>query len=148
MRVCSCGSVYNGETKKKIINRSIEHQQESIKCNWSSSGTTGMPGNAQRNARANLNGYAPKLSPWKIDILIGKWGNHWKLISISGMDKIKCWAETMRTLLRQMRGNLCSKKWKHYIEIWRHFVLRTVQRCSLINSIKAWTSVAEISRFQ
>ena len=36
MRVCSCGSVYNGETKKKIINRSIEHQQESIKCNWSS----------------------------------------------------------------------------------------------------------------
>ena len=27
------------------------------------------------------------------------------------------------TLLREMRGNLCSKKWKHYIEIWRHFVL-------------------------
>ena len=36
---CSCGSVYNGETKKKII-RSIEHQQESIKGNWSSSGAT------------------------------------------------------------------------------------------------------------
>ena len=30
---CSCGSVYNGETKKKIISRSIEHQQESIKGN-------------------------------------------------------------------------------------------------------------------
>ena len=29
----------------------------------------------------------------------------------------------MGILLRQMRGNLCSKKWKHYIEIWRHFVL-------------------------
>ena len=27
------------------------------------------------------------------------------------------------TLLRQMRGNLFSKKWKHSIEIWRHFVL-------------------------
>ena len=44
---CSCGSVYNGETKKKIISRSIEHQQESIKGNWSSSGATeytkGMP---------------------------------------------------------------------------------------------------------
>ena len=26
--------------KKKIISRSIEHQQESIKGNWSSSGTT------------------------------------------------------------------------------------------------------------
>ena len=36
----SCGSVYNGETKKKIISRSIEHQQESIKGNWSSSGAT------------------------------------------------------------------------------------------------------------
>ena len=30
---CLCGSVYNGETKKKIISRSIEHQQESIKGN-------------------------------------------------------------------------------------------------------------------
>ena len=29
----------------------------------------------------------------------------------------------MGTLLRQMRGNLCSGKWKHTIEIWRHFVL-------------------------
>ena len=37
---CSCGSVYNGETKKKIISRSIEHQQESIKSEWSSSGAT------------------------------------------------------------------------------------------------------------
>ena len=37
---CSCGSVYNGETKKKIISRSVEHQQESIKGNWSSSGAT------------------------------------------------------------------------------------------------------------
>ena len=27
----SCGSVYNGEAKKKIISRSTEHQQESIK---------------------------------------------------------------------------------------------------------------------
>ena len=30
--------VYNGGTKKKIISRSIEHQQENIKGNWSSSG--------------------------------------------------------------------------------------------------------------
>ena len=37
---CSCGSVYNGETKKKIISRLIEHQQESIKSNWSFSGAT------------------------------------------------------------------------------------------------------------
>ena len=37
---CSCGLVYNGETKKKVITRSIEHQQESIKCNWTSSGAT------------------------------------------------------------------------------------------------------------
>ena len=36
----SCGSLYNGETKKNIISRSIEHQQENIKGNWSSSGAT------------------------------------------------------------------------------------------------------------
>ena len=35
---CSCGSVYNGETKTKIISRLIECQQESVKGNWSSSG--------------------------------------------------------------------------------------------------------------
>ena len=37
---CSCESVYNGERKKKTISRSTEHQQESIKVNWSSSGAT------------------------------------------------------------------------------------------------------------
>ena len=37
---CSCVPVDNSETKKKIISRSIEHQQESIKGNWSSSGAT------------------------------------------------------------------------------------------------------------
>ena len=37
---CSCGSVYNDETKKKIISRSIEHQQVSIRGHWSSSGAT------------------------------------------------------------------------------------------------------------
>ena len=36
---CSCGSVYNGETKK-VITRSIEHQQESIKGKWSPTGAT------------------------------------------------------------------------------------------------------------
>ena len=33
-------SVCNGETKEKIITRSIEHQQENIKGNWTSSGAT------------------------------------------------------------------------------------------------------------
>ena len=36
----SWGSVYNGEAKKKIISRSTEHQQESIKSKRSSSGAT------------------------------------------------------------------------------------------------------------
>ena len=35
-----CVSVYNGKIKKKIISRSIEHHQESVKCNWSSSRAT------------------------------------------------------------------------------------------------------------
>ena len=37
---CSCWSVYNGETKQKIISTSTEYQHESIKGNWSSSGAT------------------------------------------------------------------------------------------------------------
>ena len=36
---CVSRSVYNDETKRKIISRSTEKQQESIKSNWSSSGT-------------------------------------------------------------------------------------------------------------
>ena len=37
---CSCGSEYNSETKKRIISSAIEHQQGSIKGNWSSSRAT------------------------------------------------------------------------------------------------------------
>ncbi|XP_065640445.1 uncharacterized protein LOC136073034 [Hydra vulgaris] len=37
---CSCGGVYIGETKKKIIQRSIEHQINSMKGNWHASGAT------------------------------------------------------------------------------------------------------------
>ena len=37
---CSCNSEYIGETKKKVITRTIEHQQYSIKGKWESSGAT------------------------------------------------------------------------------------------------------------
>ncbi|XP_065650401.1 uncharacterized protein LOC136078552 [Hydra vulgaris] len=37
---CSCGSIYIGETKKKVISRCIEHQKNSFKEKWSSSGAT------------------------------------------------------------------------------------------------------------
>ena len=37
---CSCGAVYIGETKKKVLTRSIEHQQDSMKGNWEASGAT------------------------------------------------------------------------------------------------------------
>ena len=52
---CSCRSVYSGETKKKMISRSIEHQQETIKCNWSS---LKQP-STQRNVTAIWTGYIP-----------------------------------------------------------------------------------------
>ena len=52
----------------------------------------------------------------------------------------------METLLRQMRGNLSLKKWKHCIEIWRHFVLS--DGCTFISLKAAPTSDAEISRFE
>ena len=37
---CSCNSIYIGETKKKVLTRSIEHQQDSIAGKWNSSGAT------------------------------------------------------------------------------------------------------------
>ena len=37
---CSCNGIYIGESKKKVLTRCIEHQQDSIKSNWESSGTT------------------------------------------------------------------------------------------------------------
>ena len=104
---CSCGLLVAQNKKAlKVIGRPLE-----------------LP-NTQKNATAISTGYTPKFSPWKTGIMIGKWGNHWKMIWwYSGMDKIKCWTETMGILLRQMLRNLCSKKWKHSIDICRHFVL-------------------------
>ena len=37
---CSCNGRYIGESKKKVLTRCIEHQQDSIKGNWESSGAT------------------------------------------------------------------------------------------------------------
>ena len=37
---CNCNAKYIGETKKKIITSTIEHQQDSIKEKWESSGAT------------------------------------------------------------------------------------------------------------
>ena len=37
---CSCNAEYTGETKKKVITRTIEQQQDSIKGKWESSGAT------------------------------------------------------------------------------------------------------------
>ena len=35
---CTCNSAYFGETKKKILTRMIEHQQDSFKGKWDNSG--------------------------------------------------------------------------------------------------------------
>ena len=37
---CSCGATYIGETKKKVLSRCIEHQQDSMNGKWASSGAT------------------------------------------------------------------------------------------------------------
>ena len=37
---CTCNSAYFGETKKKILTRTIEHQQDSFKGKWNNSGAT------------------------------------------------------------------------------------------------------------
>ena len=37
---CSCNGRYIGESKKKVLTRCTEHQQDSIKGNWESSGAT------------------------------------------------------------------------------------------------------------
>ena len=57
---CSCRSVYNGETKKKIISRSIKSPNK--KASKVTSHPLEQP-NTQRNATAILTGYTPKPSP-------------------------------------------------------------------------------------
>ena len=37
---CTCNGLYIGETKKRVITRTIEHQQDSFKGTWESSGAT------------------------------------------------------------------------------------------------------------
>ena len=37
---CTCNSAYFGETKKKILTRTLEHQQDSSKGKWDDSGAT------------------------------------------------------------------------------------------------------------
>ena len=37
---CSCNGRYIGESKKKVLTRCVEYQQDSIKANWESSGAT------------------------------------------------------------------------------------------------------------
>ena len=37
---CTCNLAYFGETKKKILTRTIEHQQDSFKGKWDNSGAT------------------------------------------------------------------------------------------------------------
>ena len=37
---CTCNALYIGQTKKRIITRTIEHQQDSFNGKWESSGTT------------------------------------------------------------------------------------------------------------
>ena len=39
-RNCTCNALYIGETKKKVITRTIEHQQDSFNGKWESSGVT------------------------------------------------------------------------------------------------------------
>ena len=38
---CTCNTLYIGENKKKVITRTIEHQQDSFNGKWESSGATG-----------------------------------------------------------------------------------------------------------
>ena len=37
---CTCNALYISETKKKVITRTIEHQQDSFNGKWESSGAT------------------------------------------------------------------------------------------------------------
>ena len=37
---CSCNAEYVGETKKKVLNKTIKHQQDGLKRKWESSGAT------------------------------------------------------------------------------------------------------------
>ena len=93
--------------KKKIISRSIEHQQESIKGNWSSSGAT----EHTKECRGHFDWLHPKTLSMKnryYDMEIVRYGQ----------DKVLNANRDNENFVKLMRGNLSSKIWKDSIEIF------------------------------
>ena len=72
---CSCNAEYIGETKKKVITRTIEHQQDSIKGKWESSGAT----EHCLKCHGQFIWLHPKTLSTEQDIKAEKLGSHWKL---------------------------------------------------------------------
>ena len=112
--------VHNGETKKKIISRSIEHQQESIRGNWSSSGAT--------EQTRECHGHFDWLHPETLSIKNRYYHR-----------KVRESLEFFTTVVRSLQDKVLNRdngtffetnvwkplfrKWKHSIEIWHCFVL-------------------------
>ena len=129
----------------KIISRSIEHQQESIKGNWSSSGATEHTKECHghfdwlhlKTLSMKNRYYARKVrESLEIDMAVVKYGQDKVLNRDNG------------NFVRTNAWKPLFKKWKHYIEISRHFVLSDGLACTFISLKTTSTSVAEISRFE
>ena len=126
---CSCGSVYIGETKKKINSRSIDHQQESTKGNWSSSGTI----EHTKEYHAYFEWLHPKTLSIKnrfynrkeresleIDMAVVRYGQHKVLNRDNGnFVKKNAWKSLFRKM-KTLHWNLTSFciKWRFCVVFW------------------------------
>ena len=72
---CSCNAEYIGETKKKVLTKTIRHQQDSLKRKWESSGVT----EHCLKCHGQFNCYTQRHYQKKQDIKAEKLGSHWKL---------------------------------------------------------------------
>ena len=72
---CSCNAEYIGETKKKVMTRTIGHRQDSIKGKWESSGAT----EHCLKCHDQFNWLHPKTLSREARCKSRKLGSHWKL---------------------------------------------------------------------
>ena len=102
---CSCNGRYIGESKKKVLTRCIEHQQDSIKGNWESSGAT----EHTKECHGQFNWFYPKI----IAVMSNMYKR--KVREALEINRLKTLNETDKTFIVLNRDNgdyLTTNSWK------------------------------------
>ena len=96
---CTCNSAYFGETKKTILTRTIEHQQDSFNGKWDNSGATEPSVTCQGKFNwihpktiARENDYRKRKIRWVLEIKRAKYNEKIKVLNV-------CFSALTRTII-------------------------------------------------